>query len=148
MPWIKAILSNKWFWIILGAIILLIILRKYGGSVIQSLKNLISPENIDFAPGEPVILSKQREEEIRAIGDLISADIEDTPVGSRNVAAYEAANALTDNELKFLAKYYKTLDSDEYGLWKAIDSETYYFSAATEANKLKSRLAKIGYKAL
>lgn len=134
---------NKYKWqilIIVGVLVLIYVLRRNW----YKIKAFFQPVDVDLEGGGTSI-SPQREIELKALAKNIYTDLYDTPFGGlyafHDLALYKQADALTDVELIYLAKYYKRSLSAGNTLYEDIDSD--YFSG-DEGTKLMSHLSKVG----
>lgn len=136
-----AILRNKWFWIALIVIILILVARKYW----HVISRWFQPTDIDLEPGESVKIESGREAELKGVAAELYSDLYDTPASGHNNQLYSNANKLSDNELKFLAKYYRQNLTQGTYLYTDIDED--WFNPFTNVDSmLMAHLAKVGEK--
>jgi len=131
------LMKNKYFWMALGVIIMLIILRRNW----YKLSRMWQPSDINFDEGETASISNERKSEIESYARMLY----DSIYGSNDNDAYDVALNLTDNELKYLSKYYRKYLTQSTWLWKDIDNEWFAWWNDRDV-KLQARLAKIGEK--
>lgn len=124
--------------IIIVVIIIVVAVKKSRSKISQ----LTQASSIVLLPGEPKVIPTNRQVEIQAIGRALYKDIEDTPITGHYYYPYTQALQLTDNELDYLASYYKTFLSNGESLFDAIDSNYYVTSSIPQ--DLMARLAQIG----
>lgn len=139
MTWFKG-LPVLWQIVIVVAIILIV--YYFYNKTKTKFVELTNPHEIVLLQGESSTITPQRQSEIKLIGQNIFNDIEDTPFTGHNYDVYNQALSLTDNELNYLADYYKQFLSIGKSLWSEIDSQ-YYVTSGIPA-KLQTRLATIG----
>lgn len=99
-------MSSKWFWIILGVIILLILLHKYYPTIKDKFFDVAQPNYTKDADGNVIQVSALDQPRLKKIADDIDS-------ASRNWMGLFAedlapALALSDQELEYVAKYFKT----------------------------------------
>lgn len=124
--------------IILIIIALIIIYRNW-----YKIKRLFQPRNINLETGENISISPERKLFIENLASLIYKDIYDTPASGHTTELYNQANALTDNELLYLSRYYKRQLSSGEWLYDDIDDEVFSWGNNSDTNLL-AHLAKIG----
>lgn len=139
MSWFNG-LSITWKIIIIVAIIVVVYLvyKKTRTKFVE----LTQPKEIVLLPGESKNISAQKREDIKTIASGIFNDIEDTSITGHSYDSYDQALLLTDNELAFMADYYKTYLSIGKSLYAEIDTQYYITSGIPQ--KLMARLAAIG----
>lgn len=134
-----AFLQKNWktiLTIIVVIILVIIIYRNW-----YKIKRLFQGRDLDLEPGENLNISPERTKYLENLAILIYADIYDTPITGHKSSLYEEANALTDNELLFVSRYYKRQLSS--GVWLYDDLEDEVFASDVDT-KLMTHLAKIG----
>ncbi len=130
------IFTNKWFWIAVAAIIIIIIVNRNW----YQISRLFQPTTVNLEPGEKII-DATRQVEL----EKIAQNLYDSIYGSSDDAAYDAALNLTDNELKYMSKFYRRSVTQDNWLYTDVDDEV--FSPFNDRDKrLMSRLAAIGEK--
>ncbi len=140
MNWFNG-LAIQWKILIIIAIILIVyyIYKKTRTKYVE----LTQPKEIVLLPGESKDISAQKREDIKTIASGIFNDIESTSFWTgHNYDSYEQALLLTDNELAFMADYYKTYLSIGKSLFSEMDTQIYTTSDIPA--KLSTRLATIG----
>jgi len=142
------ILTSKWFWIILGTIILYLILRRNWTRVKLWFKGNLGKDygNYDLdGDGKKDSLSDDRKYELENLAREIHADLEigwwkQTP--TNHIA--EAADSTSDTELKYLANYYKGAVTRGKSLYEDVDEETFFIYQDDADVRLMERLSTIG----
>lgn len=133
------ILKNKWFWTVVVLIILLLVLRRNWSRI----KNLFQRDFGDYGDYKIDKEAKTRLQELAE--NLYSQIYSNFSVGIDKRSKYMTdAMALTDTELKWLARYYRTALTKGTCLFKDIDEEWMPVDSVDE--ELMARLAKIGEK--
>lgn len=149
---VLSLLKNKWFWIGLGILIILIIVINQWSNIRSFIKRKTQKEDIDLTPEEKVLIAEgkkpltdKREAYLKQLAQLLHSDIYDTPITGHNSSLYIEAKGLSDTELKFMAKYYRVYITKGEYLAQDIDDEIY--SPFTNIDSLlMARLAKVGEK--
>lgn len=140
MKWFNSLDTKYKVLIVIAILIILYVLHRY---IAPKIKKATQKQDTVFIPGETSDLSPQQQSSIKLIGLHIFNDIQDTSVTGHTYKPYQDALLLTDNELHFLAQYYKRyLSSSSETLHDDIDSQVYVFGG--EPAKLIARLAAIG----
>ncbi len=135
--------AKDWrFWAILGTIILLIILYKNR----NKLKTLFQSADIDLEEGESGVTSKSRKTELKAIASGLYEAIYSTETVGYGIREqrFKAADELSDTELKFVSKYYRSSLTKGNKLYKDVDDEVMPTTSIDE--NLMAHLSKIGQK--
>lgn len=140
MHGLSLFIRNNWKWILLLVIALILIL--YIRRNWYKFSHLFTPRNIDLEPGESEVISEQRKRQIESIAQKLFTDIYNTPYSGHNGDVYKEALSLTDNELLYLAKFYKRSVSGGNTLYADIDSQWYVW--IDSPTTLMARLNKIG----
>ncbi len=139
-----SLVTNKWFWIVIGVIILGLIARNKW----DDLSRWFQPGDIDVEPGgasSTKDIPDSRKVELKALANLLYADIYDTPFwGGHTISLYEEANDLPDIQLKYLSEYYRKKLTRGNWLEEDIDGEL--FTTSDINTRLMAHLAKIGQK--
>lgn len=134
-------IQRNWKWILVVIVIIVVyyaIRRNW-----YTIKFWFQPRDIDVAPGETTNISSSNEMQLKNLAQRIYTDIYDTPFwGGHNYSVYEEAMALSDSELLFMAKFYRTKLTRGVTLYDDMNNEVYVFTDLDTA--LKSRLSKIG----
>lgn len=138
------LLRNKWFWIWFGIVVLLLLLY-HNWPFIKN--KIFSQPVINFNPGEPTGLTggsgipAYRQSQLQALAQNVYADIWHTPWSGHDHTAYiSVTEGTTDNELIYLAKYYKQLTGGT-NLWTDTDDQWFL---GKDGSNLQTRLAAIG----
>ncbi len=131
------LVKNKWFWIILGSIIVLLILRKNWVYI----KAKFSKSYGDFS-GEPILDARKTELEGMA-SNLYNEiyELSTGTTGSRSTAM-DMISGLNDDELLYTARYYKKALTRGNSMYIDVDNELMPFTNSDET--LMRRLSKIG----
>lgn len=130
------ILTNKWFWIAISAIILVIILNRNWYRITR----LFQPSNIVVEPDESKLTS-ERKTQLEAI----ARDLYNSIYGTSDNKAYDAALNLTDSELKYMSKYYRRSVTQGTWLYTDIDNEV-FMPWNDRDTRLMAKLSEIGEK--
>lgn len=135
-----SILKNKWFWIAVVLIILLLVLRRNWPRI----KNLFQRDFGDYPGGDKI--EEEDKARLKELAENLYTQIYSTfSFGLDKRAKYmRDAMGLTDTELKWMARYYRTTITRGTCLYKDIDDEWMFLD--TVDNELMARLAKIGEK--
>jgi hypothetical protein len=130
------VVRSKWFWIIVGLILLLLILRRNW----YMIRGWFQPSDIDGQQGPP---DASRLPYLKALANSLYVDIYDTPLSGHTYEIYEEALELPDNELKYVSKYYRQHITSGVWLYEDIDNEG--FSLWTNIDtQLMAKLSKVG----
>lgn len=107
------------------------------------LQRIVSPSAKNNSPES--VISDTRKEQIEEIAGKLYTDIYETAFWTgHDYAPYEKALSLFDNEIIYLAKYYKSHLSDGLTLWEDIDSQWYTWGDSPA--KLQVKLSELGQK--
>lgn len=130
------VVRNKWFWIGLAILIVILILRRY----YPYLKSKFARSYGDFS-GEKITESRKTELETMAqdLYDKIYGGYHS--INTRSDLMHKVA-AINDDELLYLSRYYKNAITRSNSLYKDISNEFMPFASGDQV--LMSRLAKIG----
>ena len=123
------------------AFILYLFIRKYWHRIVL----LTQSSDIDWEPGESKVIPNAREAELKGMAADLYSDIYDTPTTGHTNSLYIDANDLSDNELKYLAKYYRKQLTQGTYLYTDVDNE-WFGLAYNFDTRLMVHLAKIGEK--
>ena len=148
---VQKLLTNKWFWIGIGALILFILLQRNWYKISRLFQRsdvdkeedekINIPETVDDAPTGYQYSNKAEIEELAR--NLYSTIYQYQ--GSWNTEKYmQEAYELTDNELKYLSKYYRQYVTKDNWLYSDIDDE--FFPLTNLDEKLMARLTQVGEK--
>ena len=141
LEFLRKILTNKWFWIGLGIIILLLILKRYW----YKFERFFQRTDIDLAPGETGNLTIDKKSDLKDLASRLYSDIYDTPITGHTTQLYKDANSLTDTELKYMAKYYRQHLTQGIYLYEDVNDEVFNIFTNVDS-KLMAHLAKVGEK--
>ncbi len=130
----KNILTSKLFWIIVVIILVLYLANRHWDKIRGNVGRIRG----DFQPGG---ITDKRKGELEALADELYRVIYSTATETWRYTVYEKANALNDNELLYLGKYYKQSKTGGTSLYRDIDDEWMPFSSIDE--QLMSRLAQL-----
>lgn len=136
------LLSNKWFWIILGSIVALILIRRYWGKISSKVGSRLGPQYGDWQEGTITDgRKKELEKFAQNIYDVLACGY--CMVGAEDDLLKAAA--LNDNELEYLARFYEQYVSDNgETLYEDVDDE---WLPATDADEdLLTKLDRLGLK--
>lgn len=135
---------SKMFWLVVGTIVLILLLY-HNWPFIKN--KLFNKPTVNFNEGEPVGFTAgsgipdYRKKQLQKLAQDVYIDIWHTPWTGHDHAAYTSiTNSVTDNELIYLSKYYKTLTDGE-SLWVSIDDQWFL---AKDGSNLQTRLSAIG----
>lgn len=154
MKWFNQ-LDTKWrILIIIGIIILLIILWKKYGYLLQNLfvKKTINPSTVTLQNGQTVTLNsiadlpQTQKTYLEDLASKIFTDIQGLNVGGyHNVDLYKEAAGLSDVEIDYLAQYYKRDLASGVPLYKDISGESFsWFQDNTGVTTLLTKLKATG----
>ncbi len=142
LEFFRKLFTNKWFWIAVATIFAIFFINKYWNEI----KRFFQRSDVDLEPGESKLISSDRKVELKAFaGELYQAIYATQNVGvSYREDKFAEAVDLSDNELRYVSKYYrKSLTKDNW-LYDDIDDETMPFTSIDE--ELMARLTKVGEK--
>jgi hypothetical protein len=134
-----AIFKNKWFWIIVASIIILLIVRRNWSKITSIFQR-------DFGDYGDYKINENDEARLKELAENLYQQIySNFSISIDKRAKYMTdALALTDTELKWLARYYRTALTKGTCLFKDVDEEWLPIDSVDE--DLMARLAKIGEK--
>lgn len=134
---IGAVLKSKLFWIIVSVVVAYIVIKRNWNHI----ANLGKPRFIEYetnAQGEVLNFSNDKKEKLRDLAERLYAQIYTPFAGDSEV--YTAVKYLNDQELLFLANYYK--QAYKANLYTDIDDE---FLPGTDSDDIiLGRLKKMG----
>lgn len=139
---LKKIFTNKYFWYAVIAIFLIWLISRYWDKI----KTIFQPADIDYEEGEPKTISKNRQKELKDF----ASELYEAIYATQNVGVtyrenrFVAANELSDNELRFVSKYYRKSLTKGAWLYTDIDNEVMPTTSVDE--NLMAHLSKIGEK--
>jgi hypothetical protein len=132
-----ALFKNKWFWIALAAIIVLILVWKNQNRIKGWFSQIVKIDGGDYTEGigdtETVNATPQEvEAKKKAIEDLARETYSNiNGLGFGAVEVFAKILLLNDSELKYLSNFYKTISPNE-SLKDAIDNEVQPFTDQDE----------------
>lgn len=136
--------AKNWLYIIIAVVIVLILIRNR--HKIANLFEAKAPDRSAEDQGEQPI-PDSRKQFIHGLANNLYNDIYETPWLSHNHLLYSQALGLMDNELKYLATYYRqnlssgsTLNDDIGGEWYSLDFPT----TSDAPYKLRTELSRVG----
>ena len=140
MEIIVSLLRNKWFWIAVITIIVIIIIYRNLGPLIEKLKDKRVPSYARDEEGNVIKVTDLDKMRLDRLVIQLREAVE--RFSGMDGSDFKEVNSLTDQELEYVAKTYKS----SYGssLFKDIDDEWLPFT--NEDEKLQARLDKLGYK--
>ena len=140
------VLSNKYFWMTVGAIILIVVTKKIWNKVSDSFQ-------ADFGEYDDPALQPERKDELEELARDTHTKIYEVEFGIGSLGWGGSAlgeedlialDELTDRELKYVAKFYKRALTRGVSLYKDIHREWLPFTDMDEI--VMVRLAQIGQK--
>lgn len=137
------LLKNKWFWVVLAVIIVVLIIKRN----LHLVKKVSQKRDIDYI-SDVISISNSTDKEARKsfLKDLAQkgyVDIYDTPVfTTRAYDLWETIADLPDEDLLFLSKHYRQSITRGNSLYKDLNDE--YFFLGNVKTRLLGRLSKIG----
>jgi hypothetical protein len=144
------VLKNRWFWIILGLIILFLVLRRNWNRIKSS--RLFNRDRGDYSegftapPGQNTSgmtqsqIAAARKKDLERLAEDLYREIYAT--FGYPTKFIKEANTLNDTELKYLSQYYRKALTKGNTLYKDVDDE--FLPHTNEDEKLLARLSKIG----
>lgn len=139
---ILSILKNKWFWIILAIIIIIIIINKNWETIESKLFDRKIANYARDAEGNIIKVTELDKPRLNAIADRIRVRSQDHITGGLWAEDLQPALDLTDQELEYTAKYYKT--AYNITLYKAVSEAWMPFTQTDQ--ELMARLDKLALK--
>lgn len=134
-----AFIQKNWKTILTIVVILVLVVIIYRNW--YKIKRLWQSRDVDLEPGENLNITAERTKYLENLASLIYTDLYDTPISGHKTNLYDQANALTDNELLYLSRYYKRQLSSGVWLYDDINDDVF---ASDVDTKLMAHLAKIG----
>ncbi len=140
---IKNILSNKWFWIVLAVVIILLVIRRNWNQI----KALTEPKYINTTP-EPGTAtttnsSVSQNDVLEQLARTCYADIYDTNAFSgHDLDVWDKVNSLSDPDLTYMAKFYKNAVTRGTTLFSDLNDE--YFATSNINTRVLARLHVLG----
>ena len=124
--------------LIIGIVIIILVIVLWQRHA-WKLGRLFNPSQRNNSP--EATINDARKEGIEKIANRIYEDIESTPIFGHDYTPYEEALNLYDNEIEYLATYYKTHLNSGSTLWDSIDSQWYTWGYSPL--KLQSKLKEL-----
>jgi len=131
------VVRNKWFWIAIVVVILLIVLRRNWNKIKGQIGRDYGQYN-DVAPAE---IQPYRKTYLEDLAQRLYTEMTSFWGVDRNVVMAEALR-IPDGEMKYLANFFKGAITRGESLYYWVDSE--WMSQYSEDDELLARLAKIG----
>lgn len=138
------ILTNKWFWIIVGSIVAFIIIRRYWQKWSTKVESRLGPQYGDWQEGT---ITAGRKKELEGYAADVYEALACFWCNHATVAepALSEVAYLNDNELEYVARYYEEYISDNnQSLYDDVDEE--WLPATSVDADLMHRLSKLGLK--
>ncbi len=140
MEIIVSLLKNKYFWIALAIIIVLVILHRNWNIIKEKVLDQKNPSYATDDQGNVIKVSQLDANRLDKL--VVDTRTAITKLGGASSDDFKKLTDLTDQELEYVAKQYKS--SYQEVLYKNVDDEIMPFSSADE--DLMARLDKLGYK--
>lgn len=140
MEIVVSLLKNKWFWIILAIIIILVVLNRNWNIIKDKLFDKRNPSYTVDEEGNKIQVTEL--DKIRLDKLVVATNVAVNSALGMDYSHFEPLLDLTDQELEYVAKSYKS--SYNVSLYQDIDDEWLPFTQGDE--KLQARLDKLGYK--
>ena len=150
---LQKIVTSRWFWIAIIAILLFFVIRKNWGVI----KRFFQQSDVDKSEGEdntipddigskPPGYQYSSKQEIKSLAQDIYTGIYATATEGSGfiISKLEEANKLTNNELKYLSEHYRKFVTKDTWLYSDIDDEWMPFTTIDET--MMARLTKVGEK--
>lgn len=141
-PKVRKVISQ----VLIGFIILFFVILIWKNRYLISKAFETKAPNVGAAEQLATPVLETRKPVIQSIGQDLKTDIYSTGWSGHDYDPYNKALSLPDNELKYLAVYYKQNLSSPLGrsLWDDIDTQWYWWSDAPE--RLQNKLSTVGEK--
>lgn len=136
------IIKSKWFWLAVFVVILFCVLRKnWANFVSWSAPSFVEP-TVD-ANGNAIKITKERYVRLRWVANEMYLKI-NSWIGWTDYKALQELALTTDEELKYVAKFYKDVINkiDGTSLYEDLDNEI--LPARSEDEEILARLLKMG----
>jgi hypothetical protein len=149
MTIVMNILKSKWFWIVLGVVVLFLLVRGPLKRTLAGLTNLLQKDGGDYSTGltdgagseVSGAAADARKKEIEAMTQEVYNQLTaGVPSPTAREASLVELSKLNDSELRIAAKHYKLLSRDK-SLFQAVDDAWMPFSDVDE--ELMGRLSNI-----
>lgn len=134
--------KSKWTIIVVLGLVIFIIMRKadWAGKIDQA---LFAPRDIDHDCGD-VKVSEDRKDYLKGVADQIYNDIYNTPITGHSCGIYTEANGLCDEELVYVAEYYKKYLTSGRSIYNDLSGWDGEYTIFCDFDSLKAHLSKIG----
>lgn len=139
VKFIKKVVTNKWFWIILITLIVIAIIHK-------KWKGPLSKDVGDYSSGKPKEISATRKTELETLARNVKQSFEDAGIsdtvgwGNGREMALTSLLSLSDGELKYVSQYYRK--GLKESLYTMVDDAWLY--GTTKDSQLMDRLKELG----
>jgi len=134
------LLKNKWFWIILGTIVAIIIIRRYWDKVSTKVGSRLGPQHGDWQEGS---ITTGRKKELEKYAQDVYDVLACWDCASGGEKQLQKLAYLNDNELEYVARYYENYVGDGgETLYHDIDDE--WLAGTDVDDNLLTRLNKLG----
>lgn len=135
------LLKNKWFWIILAAVVIFIILRRKSDKIITKVDSRLGAQSGDWQEGT---ITEGRKRELEQYAQDVYDILACWYCMEGGEAELSKLQYLNDNELEYAARYYEDFVNDDETLYEDVDDE--WLPATDIDDKLLTRLSKLGLK--
>lgn len=142
MDFIVSLLKSKWFWIIIAILILLIIINKNWDSINSKLFERKITSYAKDAEGNVIKISELDKPRLERLANNVKIADDDWVSGGIYASDLQPINELSDQELEYVAKYYKQAYSKS--LYEVVNNATMPFTQSDE--KLMTRLDQLALK--
>lgn len=134
--------KTKWIFILVIVGIFFIVSRKadWAGKIDQA---LFSPTDIDHSCGDAKV-SEDRKTFLKDMAGRIYTDIYNTPLFGHDCSVYTEANALCDEELIYVADYYKKYLTSGVSIYSNLSGWNGEYTLFCDFDTLKAHLSRIG----
>lgn len=133
------LLQNKWFWIILGGIILFIIIRRKWGKFTEKASSRLGAQYGDWQEGT---ISEARKSQVEGLAEELYDALASWYEWEAESELMQI-NALNDNELEYAARHYEEhLTNGKQSMYDDIDEE--WLPATDMDEKVMTRLKRLG----
>lgn len=156
------LLSNRFFWYAVIAIVIFIIVVRQWGNITDLIKKWTQPSDVNIQEGEPLVDKEVGKEIITTKGgdvltrkeakekqlEFLADEIYKSIYASASYPTFyrdevlKQINQVTDTELKYISKYYKKFLTQGTWLYTDIDDEVMPHTSIDET--VMARLSKIG----
>ena len=133
------LLQNKWFWIILGAVILLVIVNRKWDKFMTKTRGRLGRQEGDW---QPASITEGRKVTIESMAKDLQRSL-DNFWEWESSSEIEALLALNDNELEYAARYFEdVLTRGEQSMYEAVEEERLF--GTNSDDQLEARLMALG----